>query len=156
MVSKKNWVLGFGLIAGFPTATNQAFGTGKWTIGPLAGAFHQLGKWTFSLLYTQQFSYAGDASRSSVNIMQLQPNINYNFSDGLYMFSNPQITASFTAPQGQQWIVPMGAGIGKVFSVSKQKMSASLEGYSNVVRPEVGPTALLVFTFQLLFPRQVW
>ena len=155
-ITHRGWVLGFGIISGFPTATNEAFGTGKWTIGPLLGAFHQYGNWTVSLLLTQEWSYAGDASRSLVSTMQLQPNINYNFKDGLYLFTNPQITANFIAEEGQQWIVPVGVGLGKVFSVSQQKMSLSLESYRNVVRPDVGPATSFVLTLQLLFPRQVW
>ena len=54
--------------------------------------------------------------------------------------------------RSESWTVPLGGGIGKIFSMGKQKMGLSLEGDGNVVQPDNGPDALMIFTFILLFP----
>src|SRR5262249_48480646 len=53
---------------------------------------------------------------------------------------------------GQQWIVPVGGGLGRLFKVGDQPISASVQGFYNVVRPDNGPTWTLRLFVSLLFP----
>jgi len=49
--------------------------------------------------------------------MLIQYFINYNIVKGLYITMAPIITANWEAPAGQQWLVPFGLGVGKVFKI---------------------------------------
>lgn len=151
-VSKRKLVWGVGTILGIPTATGDFLGTGKWTAGPAIAVFGMHGPWTFSVIANQQWSYAGDSARDKVSVFQLQPSLNYILKHGWYVILGPLINANWTAESGQEWTVPLGGGIGKIFSMGSQKMGLSLEGYGNVIRPDNGPDGLMILTFVLLFP----
>ncbi len=151
-VTNRKLVWGVGSVLGVPTATSDYLGTGKWTAGPAIAVFGMHGHWTFSVIANQQWSYAGDSARDPVSLLQLQPSVNYILKHGWYITCGPLISANWNAASGQEWTVPLGGGIGKIFSMGKQKMGLSLEGYGNVVQPDNGPDALMIFTFILLFP----
>jgi hypothetical protein len=107
---------GVGPVLSFPTA-NDGLGFGKYTAGPAFALFGQHGPWTYSLIVTQQWSYAGDSDRDDVSMFNLQPSVNYNLKKGWYVICGPLISANWKAESGQQWIVPLGGGIGKVLSL---------------------------------------
>jgi hypothetical protein len=146
-------VWGVGPILGFPTATGTDLGTGKWTAGPSVAVFMLRGHWAFSLILNQQWSYAGDSSRERVSLLQVQPTLTYVAGHGWFLTSGPLVTADWTKPSGQRWLVPLGGGVGKVLSIGKQKLNLQLEGYGNPVRPDGGPKGLILLTVTLLFPR---
>lgn len=58
--------------------------------------------------------------------MLIQPFVNYNMSDGWYIVSAPIITANWEASSGNEWTVPFGGGVGKIFRIGKQPMNASI------------------------------
>jgi hypothetical protein len=144
---------GVGPILGIPTGTDHLLGTGKWTVGPSFALFAQRGHWAASLILNQQWSYAGDPARDPVSLLQIQPTVSYILEHGWFLTSGPLISANWTAPSGQQWIVPLGAGVGRVFSARGQKMNLQLEGYGTPVRPDDGPKTLIILTLSFLFPR---
>lgn len=146
-------VWGVGPILGFPTATGTNLGTGKWTAGPSLAVFMLQGPWAVSLILNQQWSYAGDSSRGRVSLLQIQPTVSYILGHGFFVTSGPLITADWTKPSGQRWLVPLGAGVGKVLSIGEQKFNLQLEGYGNVIRPDDGPEGLILVTVTFLFPR---
>jgi hypothetical protein len=84
--------------------------------------------------------------------MILQPFVNYNLPQGWYVNSAPIITANWEADSDQRWVVPLGAGVGKIFKLGKQPVNASVQGYYNVVRPDNGPDWQIRAQVQLLFP----
>lgn len=149
--SKLLW--GVGPILGVPTATDDLLGFGKWTAGPSVAVFGMRGHWALSVIANQQWSYAGDSASDSVSLFQLQPTVNYLLKHGWFLIFGPIISANWNAESGQKWIVPLGGGVGKVLSLGGQKMNVSLEGYGNVIHPDNGPDAYLLFTVALLFPR---
>src|SRR5215472_8368403 len=58
----------------------------------------------------------------------------YLGSDTLRRYtSSPIVTADWTAAPGQQWTVPVGGGLGRVFKVGDQPIDASVQGFYNVV-----------------------
>ena len=63
----------------WPTATNDALGSGKWGAGPTAVALRQEHGWTYGMLANQIWSYAGASDRTSVNATFLQPFVAYTF-----------------------------------------------------------------------------
>jgi hypothetical protein len=64
---------GLGPMVVMPTATEDAFGSGKWSIGPAFGLIKQVKPWTFGLLGNHIWSVAGDGSRPAVNESLLRP-----------------------------------------------------------------------------------
>ena len=145
------WGLGGSLL--LPTATDEALGTGKWAFGPSIVLLTMPGKWVIGALANNVWSFAGDSERNDVNQFFAQYFINYNLPNKWYLLSAPIITANWNAPDGQQWIVPFGAGFGKIFSIGKQPINAQISYYVNVVKPDNGPDGQLRVQVQLLFPQ---
>lgn len=147
------FIWGVGPIFQFPTATDDALGQGKWCAGPSAVGLYMEGPWVFGALVNQIWSFAGDDDRQYVNQMLIQPFINYNMPEGWYLTTSPIITANWEAPSDDQWTVPLGGGVGKVFKVGHQMMNASMQTYYNVVSPDFGPEWTLRFQLTFVFPQ---
>jgi hypothetical protein len=144
---------GVGPVLQFPTATNDVLGSGKWAAGPTAVVGY-LGKtWVLGAVANNIWSYAGDGDRPYVNFMTLQPFVNYNLPNAWYLQFSPIITANWSAKDSQQWTVPLGAGLGKIFRIGKLPFNANLGAYYNVVRPDiVGPEYSIRAQIALLLP----
>ncbi|HIK17977.1 MAG TPA: neuromedin U [Leptolyngbyaceae cyanobacterium M33_DOE_097] len=148
-----NITVGFGPTFVLPTATDELTGQGKWSAGPAGVVVWTQGKWVIGALVNQIWSFAGDSDRQAVSQFLFQPFINYNLPNGWYLTSSPIITANWMADSGDQWAVPLGGGVGKLFKINKQPINASLQAYGYVVKPEGGPEWTLRFQIQLLFPK---
>ena len=81
--------------------------------------------------------------------------INYNIPDshGWYVTLSPTITANWSAPGRNQWTVPVGGGVGKVFKVGKQPMSAQIQAFGFPAKPDNGPEWGIQFMLKFLFPK---
>jgi hypothetical protein len=97
------------------------------------------------------WSYHGNDPE--VNITAIQPFLNYNLPDGWYLSSAPTITANWSADSSQQWTIPVGGGIGRVFKIGKQPVNTSIRAYHNVQSPRSGSDWQLQFQIQFLFPK---
>ena len=73
------WGAGFDL--GFPTATDDILGAGKWTAGPSAIGAYMGPKWKIGGLLQQYWDYAGDSDRADVNMTNIQLLYYYSLSD---------------------------------------------------------------------------
>jgi hypothetical protein len=63
------------------------------------------------------------------------------------------MTADWTRNSGDQWTLPIGGGVGKVFSIGAQPVNMSLQAYDNVIKIDGGADWQLRFQVQLLFPK---
>ena len=144
------WGLGPSLTV--PTATDEKLGSEKWSAGPAAVALTMKGPWVFGGLARQLWSFAGDDDRGDVNQFLFQPFANYNLDDGWYLVSAPVITANWDVDSDNRWVVPIGAGVGKLFTIGKQPVNSSLQAYYNVESPTFGPDWSIRFQAQFLFP----
>jgi hypothetical protein len=72
---------------------------------------------------------------------------------GWYLSSAPIITANWKAESGNQWTVPFGGGVGKIFRIGKQPVNAQAQAFYNVERPDNGPDWTLRLQLQFLFPK---
>ena len=132
---------------------NRTFRSGKWSAGPTAVGLVQP-KWgTYGMLVRQLWSFAGDDDRADVNQFLFQYFINYNMADGWYLSSAPIITANWEADSGNQWTVPFGGGVGKIFKIGKQPLNAQVQAFYNVEKPDGGAGWTLRLQLQLLFPK---
>jgi hypothetical protein len=146
-------IWGIGPVFTVPTATNTITGTGKWLAGASAVVLTMPGHWVLGALVNNQWSVAGDNSRPSVNTGLIQPFINYNFPHGWYVTFSPIITVDWLAPAGQQWTVPIGGGVGRIFRLEGlPPMNAQIAGYYNVVHPDGQANWQLRLQLALLFP----
>jgi len=152
----KDFTWGFGPIVTAPSASDPILGTGKTLVGPTLVLVATPGHWVMGVLVNNQWSVGGAPGRTSVNFFTAQYFFNYNFPEGhgWYLTSSPIINADWTAAPGQQWIVPVGGGFGRLFKVGDQPISASVQGFYNVVRPDNGPTWTLRVFVSLLFPEK--
>jgi hypothetical protein len=149
------WIWGAGVIAQLDTASDDVLGAGKWGLGPTAVALKIDGQWVYGGLINNVWSIAGDDDRADVNIMLIQPFVNYNFPDkpGRYLTFAPIITANWEADSGNQWTIPLGLGIGQIMKWGEQPVNLQASAYYNVEAPDNGADWQLRLQVQLLFPR---
>jgi len=145
------WVWGVGPIFEFPTASNTSLGSGKWSAGPTAALVYAGGPWVNGILVSQLWSFAGPRDREDVSVMEIEAQLSYTFSNGWYVLTNPTISCDWKAPSGQGWTVPVGAAVGKTFSIGSQGMSLQLGAYYNAKRPAGTPTWVLQTQFSLIY-----
>jgi hypothetical protein len=138
-----------------PTATQQALGSGKLGVGPAGVALAQPHPWSIGVLAQNIWSFAGEDARDDENQFLLQYFINYNLPQAWYLTSAPILTANWKASSGNEWIVPFGAGIGKIFRLGSQAMNGQVAAYWNAVTPDDGPSPSWQLRIQLafLFPK---
>jgi hypothetical protein len=145
------WIWGFGPIFHFPTASSSQLGTGRWSAGPTAALAYSEGPWSNYILAYQLMSFAGNRERGSVNQTYIEPEISYNFESGWYVDCDPAITYDWTADAAKAWTIPMGADIGKAFSVGSQSLSAQIGAYDLLKRAEGDPQWIARVSVTLLF-----
>jgi len=80
--------------------------------------------------------------------------INYNLPKAWYLASGPIITANWNMVSDQRWIVPFGAGLGKVFRIGKLPVNINAHVYYNVVRPDGIGKIQSRIQIQFLFPKK--
>lgn len=146
-------IWGIGPIFQFPTATDDALGSDKWSAGPTAAALTIRGPWVAGAVVNHLWSFAGDDDRADVNQTLIQPIVNYNLPGGWFLSSVPYITANWEKDGDDRWTVPIGIGVGKVHRFGTQPVSLQLTPYYNVVRPDDAAEWTLQFRINLLFPK---
>ncbi len=142
---------GVGPVVEFPTG-GASRGTQKWSIGPSVVVLSQNGPWTLGILANNVWSIAGDSARADVNKGLLQYFIVRQLGNGWYVNSAPINTANWKAESGQKFLVPLGAGGGKLVFLGKLPVNVQSQVYYNVVKPDIGPDWQLRVQVQVLLP----
>ena len=147
-------IWGAGAITQMPTNTNQ-LGNKNWGLGPTVVVLRiQHGDpWVYGVLANNIWSLTSDKQGGSYNNGLIQPFVNYNFPDGFYLTSAPILTVNWKADSGQQWTVPLGGGIGKIFHLGKLPVNTQLSAYYNVAKPDYGANWQIRAQVQLMFPK---
>lgn len=148
-------IWGAGAIAQLPTHTDSAIGNNNWGLGPTAVVLRlQKGNpWVYGMLVNNVWSLDTSSSAPSYNNFLLQPFVNYNLPGGTYINSVPIITANWKADSGNQWTVPLGAGVGHIFHFGKLPVNMQVGAYYNIVKPDDGSNWQFRFQLQLMFPK---
>ena len=152
--TKGNLTWGPGVALEIPTG-GEMRGSQKWSIGPSVVVLAQPGPWTLGILTNNIWSVGGNSDRDSVNKGLLQYFIVRQLGNGLYVNSAPVITVNWKAPEGQKWIIPFGAGIGKLFRLGKLPINAQVGAYYNVVKPDIGPKWQFRIQVQFILPMSI-
>lgn len=130
----------------------RQLGSGKFSIGPAMMVVTQPGPWTLGFKSKQIWSVLGNDSRESVSQLILEPFANYNIGQGWYLTTDMDTIANWNSQSDNRWTVPVGAGVGKLFNLNKFAVNTKLEGYYNVVRPDLAPDWSMNFTLQFMLP----
>ena len=81
-----------------------------------------------------------ESDRGDVNHMMFNIFATRQLGGGWYVNSAPIITADWTADSDDRWVVPIGAGGGKLVMLSgKLPLNLQTQLYYNVVQPDFGP-----------------
>jgi len=136
------------------TATSDRLGTQKWSAGPAAVALVTPKPWVAGTLVRQLWSFAGNSDRDDVSQTLVQPFVNYNMAGGWYLVSSPVITVNWEADKDNAVMLPVGGGVGRVFTVGTQAINAQVQGFYNAVRPDFAPQASLRLQLTFLFPKE--
>lgn len=147
--------LGFGPVIDIPTGGSSR-GSEKWNLGPSMVVLAQPGDWTLGVLMNNVWSFAGNSDRANISRGLLQYFIVRQLGKGWYINSAPIITANWKAESGQKWVVPFGAGVGKVSFLGKLPVNIQTGAYVNAVKPDIGPDWQLRFQAQILLPTSIF
>jgi hypothetical protein len=142
---------GVGPVVEFPTG-GASRGSEKWSVGPSIVLLKQTGPWTLGILANNVWSIAGDSERAAVSRGLLQYFIVRQLGNGWYVNSAPINTANWKAESGQKFLVPLGAGGGKLVFLGKLPVNMQSQVYYNVVKPDIGPDWQLRVQVQVLLP----
>lgn len=147
-------IWGVGPMFGFPTATSDVLGSGKWSAGPTVVVLTQPKPWTLGILAGNLWSFAGDSARQDINQFIAQPFISYNLSKGWFLTTSPMITANWNATGNDVWLVPLGGGFGRLVSLGSTPTQFIVQAFANVQKPAAAPDWALRFTAQAMFPKK--
>jgi hypothetical protein len=140
------WILGAGPVFSWPTATDDALGSDKYSAGPSVIAFRQAHGLTYGLLANHLWSYAGGGD-VNVNATFLQPVIAYRTK----MFTTFSLVVESTYNwQDRQWTTSIGPGAGQLIKIGSQPVSLGLGGKYYTATPVGGPDWGM--SFQITFP----
>lgn len=144
-------IYGIGPVFQLPTASSSKFGSGEFGIGPSIVALSIIKKWVAGIVINNIWTFG----EFEENKFLFQYFINYNLPKAWYIVSGPIMTANWNAPEGEQWVVPVGIGAGKVFKIGKQPFNINAQVFNNVKKPEgVGDWQSRI-QVQLLFPKKI-
>ena len=146
-----NFVWGAGPAVSLPTHSEPELGSDRVGLGPSAVLFYAKDVWSVGVVLQNLWSIDG-SSDDEFNVFGAQYIFNYNLNDGWYLYSNATITADWEADSDNRWTVPVGGGVGKIFNIGEQPVSASFQLFSNVEKPAGSADWGLNFQFAVLFP----
>jgi len=127
---------GAGVTTMWPTASDNKFGTQKYSAGPAALAMYEGPKWKVGMLAQQWWSYAGNDDRADVSRLDAQYFWFYQLPNLWQIGAAPSITADWKANSNNRWTVPLGIGVNKTFRIGPLPIRISLEVHKTVVQPD--------------------
>jgi hypothetical protein len=136
-------IWGIGPVFSLNTATDRVLGYGKWGAGPSFVVLTQPSPWTIGLLANNIWSFAGQYDRQDFSSFLAQVFVTLNLPNGWYVNSAPIITSNWIKVTDDKWsspnwVIPVGAGFGKLHMFGKLPVNMSLSSYYNIVRPTNG------------------
>ena len=112
---KGHFVIGPGAALMAPTASEDYYGTGKWSFGPtLVSAYKIPGKCTIGGLLTHIWSLAGDDDRADVSITTIMPIVSLFVNrKGTALAVGSEATYNWEADD-DNWTIPLTAGVNQI------------------------------------------
>ena len=125
---KGNFILGFGGALIMPTASEDYYGTDKWSAGPtIVVAQKAPGRYTVGGLLTHVWSFAGDGDRDDVSLTTIQPAATLFLNKkGTSLTVGSETTYNWQADQ-DQWQVPVTLAVSQILPpIGKQFIALAL------------------------------
>ena len=144
------WITGVGPVLLLPTATEDAFKSKQWGLGPTAVALRQHDGWTYGGLANHIWGVNNPSDREKISATFLQPFVSYTTPNAVTFLATTESTYDWKA---EQWTVPIIAAVSKLTSIGDQKVSFQIGGRYYADAPEGGPDWGLRFTATFLFPK---
>jgi hypothetical protein len=150
----KGLIWGAGPVLQLPTDT-QGLGNKNWGLGAsfVVLKLEKGDPWVYGVLVNNVWSVTSDQRGGGYSNGLVQPFANYNFKEGFYATSAPDITVNWKASSGNEWTVPLGGGVGKIFHFGPLPVNTQLSAYYNVVRPDNAANWQIRLQVQLMFPK---
>jgi len=150
-------VFGFGPTVMMDTASDDSLGTGKWSAGPMALAFHIGDKWIYGAVAQHWWSFAGDDDRDSVNLTDVQYVLRYRVTPMTNIGFGPNIRINWDADSDNKWSVPVGLGADTLIKLGPLPVKIGFEAYYYVEKPDdFGPEWQIRFLFVPVIPSPKW
>jgi hypothetical protein len=131
-----------GLITSLPTATDDALGTDRWTLGPELLIGNIAPKYVLGLFPNHQWDVAGSGD-ANINLTSIQAFFTYLPGGGWSVGSGPTITYEW---ESEQWTVPLQINAGKTVVWNGRPWKLSVEVNYYVEKADAfGPEWLLSF-----------
>jgi hypothetical protein len=150
LANGESFIWGVGFDLGFPTASEDILGTGKFLAGPSALGVYMGKKWKVGALVQQYWDYAGDSDRDDVSLMNLQYFIFYSLTDTMSIGAAPNIIANWEQDSDNTWTVPVGLGINKTVQMGKVPVRFGAEVHYSVITPDDTPGTVWDFRFYII------
>jgi hypothetical protein len=147
-------IWGIGPAFQLPTATNFDTGQGKFGVGLSIVLLTQPGHWTIGVLANNVWSVGGPKGRPRINQFLMQYFINYNLEKGWYLTTSPIVTANWRASKGNEWVAPVGGGVGRVCHLGPMPANITAQFYGNAVRPAGASPWGMRLQMAFLFPKR--
>jgi hypothetical protein len=129
-------IWGVGPAEVLPTATDDALGTRKLSIGPSLVLLKQSGPWTFGYLGSHVWSVAGDEKRNNVDSTSMQPFVSYVTNTYTTVAVLTETVYDWTT---KQWQVPLIGMVGQMLKIGPQVMQLAVGGKYWATGPDNGP-----------------
>jgi hypothetical protein len=148
------WGVGPALL--IPTSTSAGLGGGKWDLGPSFALLTEP-KWGSAGVVVQNiWSLPGHSNRVSVDQIQIETSFSYNLPHGWYLLTAPTISGDWTQATGNRWLVPLGAGAGRVLDLGHLALDSNVAVYYNAIHPTGSPAPKWQLSLQvtLIYPKK--
>lgn len=143
-VMKPTFTFGFGPAASFNTASDDALGTGKNTLGAALIVFAVPHKqFQTGGLVIWKTDIGGDSTRDPVNLLAIQPFLIWQLGKGLYFRSVPVWV--FDIEHGT-YHVPIGFGIGQIFKINDIVLNFFIEPQHSVLTHGPGQPVFQIYS----------
>ena len=124
-------IWGLGPVFQLPTASSPEFGSGEFGIGPSLVILTMPGDFVLGAVVNNIKTF-GDIEENKFFVNYF---VNYNFPEW-YLVTAPIVTANWNKPEGEKWVVPFGAGAGKIFKIGgKLPVNVNAHVYYNAIKP---------------------
>jgi hypothetical protein len=144
--------LGIGPVLTFPTATNEILGSTQYSAGPGAHYSTEIGRLTTGFFIWQSWGFGGSASKKRVNQLFGKPFVLYELNKKWNLVYIPLgLSHSWKAKKGDDWTVPIGGGLRRLFTIRGQKMGFQAQAFDYVARKPKDPEWELRFTIEFLY-----
>jgi hypothetical protein len=122
--AKPPFVWGVGLTAQFDTASEDQFGSGRNSVGPMGLAFYVGEEWIVGGLFQHWWDYAGDDDRGHVNKTNFQYVLFYRLTPETKIGMSPNVIVDW---QNDTYDLPVGLGANTLVKIGSLPITVGVE-----------------------------